>query len=181
MTITIKKVRNYVLLGTVISASATAPAQASLLKNSNSNNDLTITSDNKASIDNKDLVEKQNCKEADSCISSPELDLYHQFNKNDNKNSIDNSLLEKDRDTIKSDIGASLSQIITIEDGVERTVNKTEFTPLESPEQYTSTYMSLASEKKRVPEPSALLGLIAFFLLAAKKGKTAKNSQTLVE
>ena len=181
MTITINKVRNYLLLGTIISASATAPAQAGSLKNLNSNDDLTKTQNHLASDDSKDiLVDTQKCKQADSCISSPEFDLHEELNQKDNTNSIDNSLLKKARDTIETIQGASLSKVITTADGVEHIVDKTESTPSATPELYTSIYVSGNAESEKVPEPSALIGLITFFLLAAKR-QTAKNSQTSVE
>ncbi len=173
MTITIKKVRNYVLLGTIISASTTAPAQAGSLKNLNSNHDLTKASDNQASTDSKDvLVEKLKCKEADSCISFPEFDLDGEFNKNDN------SFFKKVRRTEPIQ-AANTTQVKTV-NRRKHIIHNTEFAGLETEELYTNVYFSAASKRKKVPEPSALLGLIAFFLLAAKR-QTAKNSQTLVE
>ncbi len=181
MTITINKVRNYVLLGTIISASATAPAQAGSLKNLNSNDDLIKTQNNLGSDDSKDiLLETQNCKEADYCISSPEFDLHQELDNQDAKKSIDNSFLKKARDTIEIIEGASRYRIITTEDGVEHLVPETEFTPSENPDLYTSIYFSGTSERKKVPESSALIGLITFFLLAAKRQKS-KNSQSSVE
>ena len=175
MTITINKVRNYVLLGTIISASATAPAQAGSLENVNSNDDLTKTQNHLASDDSKDiLVETQKCKEADSCISFPEFDLDEEFNKKDNTNSIDNSLLKKAKDTIETIQGASPYQAITTEDGVEHIVYKTESALSENPKLYTSIYVSGTLEREKVPEPSALIGLITFFLLAAKRQAAKK-------
>ena len=151
MTITIKKVRNYVLLSTIISASATAPAQAGSLKSLNSNDDLTKTPDNQASADSKDvLVETQKCKEADSCISFPEFDLDGEFNKNDNTNSIDNSFFEKARrtDTIDSNMLKTLKSKIGRR--TETIIYNTEFTPWKSRELYTSTYLPrIFSEKER--------------------------------
>ncbi|MGB3758361.1 MAG: hypothetical protein WBA07_18605 [Rivularia sp. (in: cyanobacteria)] len=180
MTITIKKVRNYVLLGTIISASATTPAQAGSLKNLNSNDDVTKTPDNQASTDSKDvLLETQMCKEADSCISFPEFDSYDKLKKNDNTNSIDNSFLKKARQITQSVEAAKNVEVKNLADGRKAIIYKTAFPPLENPELYTFTY-SPASERERVPEPSALLGLITFFLLAAKR-QTAKNNQILVE
>ncbi len=180
MTITIKKVRNYVLLGTIISASATAPAQAGSLKNFNSNDDLAKTPDNQASDDRKDiLVETQKCKEADSCISFPEFDSYDKLKKNDNTNSIDNSFLKKARRTIESVQAANTTQVKTV-NGRKHIIYNTEFTASQGEELYTNVYLSGASKREKVPEPSALLGLITFFLLAAKH-QTAKNRQTLVE
>ena len=96
MTITINKVRNYVLLGTIISASATAPAQAGSLKNLSSNDDLIKTPNKQTSVDSKDiLVEKQSCKEADPCISFPEFDLDGEFNENDKIYSLKKPLKKK--------------------------------------------------------------------------------------
>jgi hypothetical protein len=181
MTITINKVRNYVLLGTIISASATAPAQAGSLKNLNSNDDFIKTQNNLASDDSKDiLLEIEKCKKAESCISSPEFDLEEVLDNQDAKKSIDNSFLKKARDTIETIQGASLYRVITTEDGVEHLVPETEVTPSENPDVYTSIYFSGTSEREKVPEPSALIGLIAFFLLAPKRQKS-KNSEAPVE
>ncbi len=180
MTITIKKVRNYVLLGTIISASATAPAEAGSFKNLNSNDDLTKTPDNQASTDSKDvLVEIQKCKEVDSCISFPEFDLNGEFNKNDNTNSIHNSFFKKAKQ-IRQSVEDAKKVEVKIVNGRKHIIYNTEFTSSEREELYTNVYLSTASKREKVPEPSALLGLITFFLLAAKR-QTAKNSQTLVE
>lgn len=181
MKITIKKVRNYVLLGTIISASTTAPAQAGSLKSLNSNDDLTKTPDNQASADSKDvLVETQKCKEADYCISFPEFDLDGEFNKNDSTNSIHNSFFKKAKQIKQSVKAAKNVEVKNLADGRQAIIYNNEFTPLESKELYTSTYLLPSPQKKKVPEPSALLGLITFFLLAAKR-QAAKKSQTLVE
>ena len=180
MTITIKKVRNYVLLSTIISASATAPAQAGSLKHLNSNDDVTKTPDNQASTDSKYiLVETQKCKEVDTCICFPELDSDGEFHKKDNTNSIDNSFLKKARCTIESIQAANTTQV-KIVNGRKHIIYNTEFTASKSRELYTNMYLPADSKREKVPEPSALLGLITFFLLAAKR-QTAKNRQTLVE
>lgn len=181
MTITINKVRNYVLLGTIISASATAPAQAGSLINLNSNDDLTEAQNYFESDDSQDNLLETQCFEADSCISFPEFDLEKELNKEDNtKNPVDDSLLKKAKDTIETIQAASQYKVITTEDGVEHLVYKADSTASENPELYTSVYFSAVSERERVPEPSALIGLIAFFLLAAKR-KTAKNGHTSVQ
>lgn len=181
MTTTINKVRNYVLLGTIISASATAPAQAGSLKYVNSNNDLTNTQNHLASDDTQDnLVETQKCEEADYCISAPEFDLDEEFNKKDNTNSIDDSLFKKARETIENIQAEPLYQVITTEDGVEHIVYNADFTESENLEVYTSIYFSGTYEREKIPEPSALIGLITFFLLARKR-KTVEDNRTSLE
>lgn len=180
MTITINKVRNYVLLGTIISASATAPAQAGSLKNLNNNDDLTKTPNKQASVDSKDiLVEKQGCKEADPCISFPEFYLDGEFNENDKTYLLEKSFLKQARQITQSVKATKKVEIKNLADGRKAIIYNNQFTPSESEQLHTSVYLSAASERKKVPEPSALIGLITFFLLAAKH-QTAKNSQTLL-
>ncbi len=179
MTITIKKISNYTLLGTIISASVTAPAQASSIANVDSNDDLIQNPQNQASSDRKDiLVKTQKCNEANSCISLPNFDLDSEFNKNNDTNTLNNSLLKKAKRIIKSIEAAEAVKVITSSEGIEYIIYDAEFTPSESKYQSAlNTYTNVRrseSQKKKVPEPSALLGLIAFGLLAAKR-KVAKN------
>ena len=179
MTITIKKISNYALLGTIISTSATAPAQASSIANVNSNEDLIQNPQNRASSVRKDiLVKTQKCNEANSCISLPNFDLYGEFNKTNNPKTLNNSLLKKAKRIIKSIETAEAVKVKISSEGVEHIIYDAEFTPSESKQQsalntYTNVWRS-ESQKKKVPEPSALLGLVAFGLLAAKR-KAEKN------
>ncbi|WP_414619058.1 hypothetical protein [Calothrix sp. CCY 0018] len=181
MTITIN-IRNYVLLGTIISASATAPAQAGSLKNLNSNDDLAKSPNKQASVNSKDifLVEKQNCQEADPCISFPEFDLDGEFNENDKTYSSKKPSKKKARQITQSVKATKNVEIKHLADGRKAIIYKNQFTPSESEQLHTSVYLSAASERKKVPEPSALIGLITFFFLAAKR-QTAKNSPRLIE
>ncbi|MGB3654797.1 MAG: PEP-CTERM sorting domain-containing protein [Rivularia sp. (in: cyanobacteria)] len=181
MTITIKKISNYALFGTIISASATAPAQASLTTNINSNDDLNQNPQNQASSDSKDiLVKTPKCNEA-NCISFPNFDLYGEFDKNNDPKTLNNSLLKIAKGIIKDIETAEAVKVKTSQEGVVHIIYDAEFTPSQSKQQsalntYTNVWQSKASQKKKVPEPSALLGLIALGLFAAKR-KAAKNIQ----
>ncbi|MEO1429023.1 MAG: hypothetical protein AAFS12_01030 [Cyanobacteria bacterium J06632_19] len=186
MALTINNIRNFALLGTIISASATAPAQAGSLKNINGDDDFATASKKLASFENKKiLLGKYKCNQTDSCISFPEFDSESQLEKTDDKNLLDNLTLKKAIRSYESINAAEKIQVKISEDGVKHIIyNTPEFSPLESKEMHTaiyssySSYSSALSQRRKVPEPSAMLGLIAFFLLAAKrqKGKAARQN-----
>ena len=185
MTISIKKIRNYALLGTIISVSYTAPAQASSFQNVASDDALTKTPQNPASSSNKDtLSDRRISNKPDYCISPPELDLCNQFTKDDNKNSLNSLLFQEAQDSIQSIQDAESIEIKTSGEGIQYIIYNTEFISSQKQQQsnldtyttsYTSVWQSTVSQRKKVPEPSALLGLIAFCLFAAKY-QWAKNS-----
>ncbi|MBE9213341.1 hypothetical protein IQ247_11780 [Plectonema cf. radiosum LEGE 06105] len=173
MTKSIKKVFNYVFLGTIINVSATVPAQASSFENFAPDDDLRKTPQNKLSSGSKNILSETGLSnKPDYCISFPELDLCNQFTRDKNKNSLNNLLFLKAQSTIQSIEAA------------ENIIYNTEFTSSQNQQQsnletytttYTSVWQSRVPHKKKVPEPSALLGLIAFYLFAAKH-RSAKNS-----
>jgi hypothetical protein len=169
MTITIKKIGSYALLGTLISANATSPAQATSLQNVTPDDSLTKTEyDNLAEIHYSDKT--------DSCVSIPELDLCHEFFADDESQSLNNSLLQKAKSSIELiraseaiKVKSSENKVYHIYD-IDSTASSI---PVAGEKQllYSNIYTKEQLElkiKKKVPEPSALLGLIAFCLLAAK-------------
>ncbi|MBF2015102.1 MAG: hypothetical protein IGS23_07850 [Rivularia sp. T60_A2020_040] len=185
MTITIKKIRNYALLGTIISVSSTAPAQASSFQNVVPDDALTKIPQNPASFDSKDtLLNRSISNQPDYCISFPELDLCNQFTKDEHKNSLNISLFQKAQISIQSIQDAERIEVKTSGEGIQYIIYNTEFTPSQKQQQsnldtyttsYTTVWQSKVDQRKKVPEPSALLGFIAFYLFAAKY-KLAKNS-----
>ncbi|AFY54011.1 hypothetical protein Riv7116_1449 [Rivularia sp. PCC 7116] len=181
MTLTINNIRNFALLGTIISASATAPAQAGLPKNINSDDDLTKASEKQTPFENQDILsDKQKCNPTDLCISFPEFDSQSQPEKTEDKNSLENLMLKKATTSYESISAGEKIQVKISDDGVKHIIYNAEFSPLESKEMHTAIYSSASSQRRKVPEPSAMLGLIAFFLLAAKRQKE-KGSQTAAQ
>ena len=125
MTTTIKKVRNYALLGTIISVSATAPAQASSLEK-----DLIRTLYNQASAESKETFpQTQVQNKLENCISSPELDLCNQFKSDDRKNTLNNLLFQKAQNSIKLIHAAESMKVKTSVNGIKHIIYQTEFTP----------------------------------------------------
>ncbi|MBV6623300.1 MAG: hypothetical protein KI793_10250 [Rivularia sp. (in: Bacteria)] len=178
MTLTINNIRNYALLGTIISASATAPAQAGSLNNITSHDDFTKASENQPSFDNKDiLLDKQQCNQTNSCISFPEFDSQSQPKETEDKNLLDDLMLKKAIRSYESINAGEKIQVKVSDDGVKHIIYNAEFSPLESEQMHTAIYSSASSQRRKVPEPSAMLGLITFLLLAAKHQKQ-KSSQT---
>ncbi|MEB3215001.1 MAG: hypothetical protein VKN72_01915 [Nostocales cyanobacterium 94392] len=185
MTKSIKKVFNYALLGTIVNVSATAQAQASLLENVAPDDDLTKTPQNQLLSDSKNtLSETRLSNKPDSCISLPELDLCNQFTRDNNKNSLNYSLFQQAQSTIQSIEAAEHIEVKIPRDGIKYIIYNIESTSSQNQQQsnldtyttsYTSVWQSKVSHKKKVPESSALLGLIAFYLFAAKH-RSAKNS-----
>ncbi|MCJ8280199.1 MAG: PEP-CTERM sorting domain-containing protein [Rivularia sp. ALOHA_DT_140] len=179
MTITIKKIRNYTLLGTLISASATAPAQAVSLKNVSNADDINNLQ-SQASAASKDINSQiEMVNKPDHCISFPESELCNQLTKEENQSSSNNPLFKKAKDIIKSVDAAKTTEVKVVK-GRKHIVYHHEFSQQGSEELGTAIYSSASSIKEKVPEPSSLLGLIALLLLA-RKLKTTNNSQTLVE
>ena len=179
MALTINNIRNFALLGTIISASATAPAQAGSLKNINSDDDFATASQKQPSFENKDiLLDKYKCNQTDLCISFPEFDLESQPQTRDDTK-LDNLTLKKAIRSYEAINAGEKIQVKISEDGVKHIIyNNPEFSPLEESEKmhtaiYSSysSYSSTLSQRRKVPEPSAILGLIAFFLIAAKRQK----------
>ncbi|MDY6899731.1 MAG: PEP-CTERM sorting domain-containing protein [Cyanobacteriota bacterium] len=180
MTTTIKKIRNYALLGTIISASATAPAQASSLKNNNSH-DLIQNPLLEASKASKDISsEIEVTEKPDYCISFPESELCNQLTKEENQNSLNNPLFRKAKNLIESFEAAQTTKVRFVK-GHKYTIYNAESNQSDSEELLRTTiYASASVRKEKVPEPSALIGLIALFLLS-KKRQTATNSDVFAE
>lgn len=181
---TIRKIGNYALLGTIISANATAPAQAASLQNVTPDDGLTTTPHKEASAsDRNNLASVNELDQAHSCISSPEFDFCNQF-KNDNyANSLKGSLLQKAKNSIELiqageaiKVKASENEVYYIYD-IESTASEI---GVPGKKQDLNTYTNIwkqpeLSAKKKVPESSMLLGLIAFCLFAVKR-QAAKNN-----
>lgn len=161
MTTTIKKIRNYALLGTIISASATAPAQASSL-------DLIQETPLEASQTSDTTSEIEASEKPASCISSPELEPCNEL-----------AILGEANNIIKS-VEATQTTKVKFFKGHKYTIYNVEPNQSDSEELGTTIYARSSIQKEKVPEPSALLGLIALFLLA-KKRQTAPNSQLSTE
>lgn len=192
MAVTLKKIRNYALLGTIISANATAPAQATSLKNITDNEGLSKIPQNQVSISNKNtLAETDDSDNTHSCISVPEFELCNQFKNNDDEKSLNNSLLQKAKSSIESIRAGEAIKVKNSQRQVYMYPSLETTVAVKKPLLYSNIYTTDVSkqskfsrqfedgEKKKVPEPSALLGLIAFWFLAAKY-QAAKNSQKSV-
>ena len=176
MTTTIKKIRNYALLGTIISASATAPAHASS-PNINSDN-LIGNPPSETSKASKDINSETEVPSV-GCISSPESEPCNQLTKEENQNFLNNPLFREANNLIKSVEAAQTTKVKVVK-GDTYTVYNLEPKQSEQEELPVTIYASASVEKEKVPEPSALLGLIALFILA-KNRKTATNSQVAAE
>lgn len=179
MTKNIKKIGKYALLGTIISANTTAPAQAnSVFVN---DDDLSEITYNRASSTDKNIfVETEAFDSTNSCISIPEFDLCEQFKDNKQTSSLNDSLLKKAQDSIDLIRSNETLQVKVSQNEVYYvpSINKSE--SYISQPIYSNTYTNVSRQteltpKKKVPEPQALLGLIVFCLLAAKN-KAAKNN-----
>jgi len=181
MTITIKKIRNYALIGTIISASATAPAQAGSLKKVNSDDlDLIKNPLSEASTASKDISsEIEVSDKPDYCISFPESELCNQLTKEEKQNSLNNPLFKKANNIIESVKAAQITKVKVL-GGRKYTIYNAKSNQFDSEELPTTIYSSVSSQREKVPEPSALIGLIALLLLARKR-PTTTNSQILVE
>ncbi|MEM7580274.1 MAG: hypothetical protein AAF316_10575 [Cyanobacteria bacterium P01_A01_bin.80] len=179
MTITIKKIRNYALLGTIISTSAAAPAQASSLKNLGSDDFIQnpYSETSKAIKDISSEIEVSN--KPDYCISFPELELCNQLTKEENQDSFKNPLFRKAKNIIES-VEAGQNTKVRFVRGHKYTIYNGESNQFDSDELSSNIYASASVEREKVPEPSVLLGLIAFILLARKR-QTVSNSQVLTE
>lgn len=186
MTITIKKISNYALLSTIISTNATAPAQATLVQNITADEEFINTPQKQTSLSrNQNIlteVDKSNYKD-NFCISLPEFDLCNEFKNDKTEKSLNNSLLRKaktslelirDGEAIK--VKTSADQIYYIYD-IELDAS-TVVSAEKKQKLYLNTYTNVKQQfgrvKKKVPEPSLLLGLIVFCLLAAKHQPTKK-------
>lgn len=156
MTTTIKKIRNYALLGTIISASATAPAQASSF-------DLIQETPLEASQASDNSSEIEVSKKPASCISSPELEPCNELPILGEANNVIESVKAAET-TKENDIG-----------GITITKYNVESNQSDSEELSSNIYVSASIQKEKVPEPSALLGLMALFLLAKKRQTTTNN------
>ena len=179
MTTTIKKIRNYALLGTIISASATAPAQASTLKNINSD-DLNQNPLSEASKASKDISsEIEVTQKPDYCISFPESELCNQLTKQENQNFLNNPLFREANNLIKS-VETALTTKVKVVKGDTYTVYNLEPYQSEQEELPVTIYASASVQREKVPEPSALCGLIALLLLARKR-QTAASGQISTE
>ena len=179
MTTTIKKIRNYALLGTIISASATAPAQASTLKNINSD-DLNQNPLSEASEASKDISsEIEVTEKPDYCISFPESELCNQLTKQENQNFLNNPLFRKANHIIES-VEAAQTTKVKVFKGQKYIVYNAESNQSDSEVPHTAIYAVASTQREKVPEPSAILGLIAFLLLARKR-QTAESSQISTE
>ncbi|MEL6163329.1 MAG: PEP-CTERM sorting domain-containing protein [Cyanobacteria bacterium J06628_3] len=177
MTTTIKKIRNYALLGTIISASAAAPAHASSPTNINSNN-LTGNPLSEASKASKDINSETEVPLV-GCISSPESEPCNQLAKEENQD-FSNSPLFREANNIIESVEAAQTTKVKVVKGDTYTVYNLESNQSEQEELPVTIYASASVEKEKVPEPSALLGLIALFALA-KKRKMATNSDVSAE
>ncbi|MEM9924903.1 MAG: hypothetical protein AAF915_14305 [Cyanobacteria bacterium P01_D01_bin.50] len=182
---TIKKIGNYALLGTIISANATTPAQAALLQNVTPDDGLTTTPHKEASSSNKNTLAAVN--ESDkmySCISAPEFDFCNQFkNDKNDANSLKGSFLQKAKNSIEL-IQAGEAIKVKTSDKFVYYIYDIDYTASDiavaGKKQDLNTYTNIwkqpqVNAKKKVPEGSALLGLIAFCLFAAKY-QLAKNN-----
>ncbi|BAY84997.1 hypothetical protein NIES267_44950 [Calothrix parasitica NIES-267] len=179
MTTTIKKIRNYALLGTIISASATAPAQASTLKNISSD-DLIQNPFSEASKASKDISsEIQVTEKPDYCISFPESELCNQLTKQENRDSLNSPLFRRAKHIIESVEAAQTTKVKFVQ-GRKHIVYNAQSNQSDSEEPYTAIYAVASTQKEKVPEPSAIYGLIALLLLARKR-QTAVNSQVSTE
>lgn len=200
----IKKIRNYALLGTIISTNAATPAQATSLKDFTPGRDFINTSKKDESvITNHVLMETQKLEKTNYCISIPEFDWCNKLDNKDNTKSLDNSLLKKAKNTIQLIKFAEDTKVKTSQDGVKHIVYKTELTlpevdPITDPLLYSNTHTSVSgyskditiTRKKKVPEASTLIGLIVFFLVATKSqttkeiaillGKVLLNSKLII-
>ena len=187
MTGTITKISSYALLGTIISANATSPAQANSLKNLMPDDVFKKTSHQQESLGNENTVASIDMSDkAHSCISVPELDLCNQFKNEDDVKSINDSLLRNAKSSI--DLIRSAEAIkVKVSDNVVHYIYNTEFTKSEMEVArknklfYANTYTNVWKQpetpvKKRVPEPSMLLGLIALCLLGARYQSANKNN-----
>ncbi len=187
MTVTIKKIRNYALFGTIISAAATAPAHATSLQNISDDNLTQNLDHEKASPSHKDIWSITNeCSQAEFCILPPEQDEEDATQLGAAK-PLQDLLLAKPLSSIESIQSAENTEAQVIPSapsapGVEHIRYKTEFTPLEiEPQSYSNLYTTQlyravgSSKRKKVPEPSALIGLIVFLMLAARSKKVADS------
>lgn len=179
MTTTIKKIRNYALLGTIISASTTAPVQASTLKNVSSDEliENPLSELSKASKDISSEIEVTD--KPDYCISFPESELCNQLTKQENRNSLNNPLFRKANHIIESVEAAQTTKVKFVQ-GRKHIVYNAQSNQSDSEQPYTAIYAVASTQKEKVPEPSALCGLIALLLLARKR-QTAASSQISTE
>ncbi|MGD1912670.1 MAG: hypothetical protein ACFB2X_18005 [Rivularia sp. (in: cyanobacteria)] len=181
---TIKKIGNYALLGTILSANATTPAQAALLQNVTTDDALTTTPHKEASISNGNTLAFLN--ESDkmySCISAPEFDFCNQFENDRDPKSLKGSLLQKAKNSIELIQAGEAIKVKTSDKfvyyiyDIESTASDIS---LAGKKEDLKTYTNIwkqpqINRKRKVPEGSALLGLIAFCLFAAKY-QAAKNN-----
>ena len=181
MTITIKKISQYALLSTIIGANATSPAQANSLKNVTPDDGFTKAPQQQTSVSYKNILAKagKSNYKVSSRISLPEFDLQNQFTSDDATKPLKDSLLEKPKNSIRliEDAEDTKVEILELEDGVYYVYNTKTAASLVQPvpenqQSYINTYTNVKQKfgrvKKKVPEPSVILGLIAFCLLAAK-------------
>ncbi|MEO1375517.1 MAG: hypothetical protein AAFW70_14610 [Cyanobacteria bacterium J06635_10] len=181
---TIKKIGNYALLGTIISANATTPAQAALLQNATPDDELSTTPHKEASANNTSTLAAVN--ESDkmySCISAPEFDFCNQFKNANDAKSLKISLLQKAKNSIELIQAGEAIKVKTSDKFVYYIYDidsTTSDIAVAAKKQDLNIYTNIwkqpqVNAKKRVPEGSALLGLIVFCLFAAKS-QAAKNN-----
>ncbi len=185
MSVTIKKIGRYALLGTVISANATAPAQANSLKNVTPDDDLTKTPYNQSSVGNNNSLAEIHYKDkANSCVSIPELDLCNEFLALGESKSLNGSLLQKAKTSIKKIRAGEAIKVKTHENKVhyiydiestQSSIRVAEKKQLLYSNIYTQEQLEFKI-KKKVPESSAMLGLITFCLV----GTLASSSKKIV-
>ena len=170
MTIKIKKISSFALLSTVIGASATAPAHA--ISSQGTTPDSGVEADNQKTY----LENQQSTNNIGFCISEPEFD-----------SSCKNSFLQDARETMEIIKTAEATQKMeqawqeqtknAYEQNLNIAISRTVATN-QGDISYSNTYVDIekqfAKVKKKVPEPSVMLGLVSFCLLAAKC-KATKN------
>ncbi len=187
MKATIKKIRNYALLGTIISANATAPAEATSLQNLTPNDGLTKTPHKQGAFSNENtLASLEDSNQAHSCISVPEFDLCNQFKNDNDAKSLKGSLLRKAKNSIGLIRAGEAIKVKTsgneihyiIYDNFEYNASKMKVAGKKQL-LYSNTYTNIWKQpeihtKRKVPEPSVLLGLIALCFAASKYNAAKK-------